>query len=371
MNDDPREYDDVERLLADSFDRQARSSVSDRSTPPRPRFLDAPAASRRHRTTRLLAPIAAAAAVVAVVVGIAVVQRNPSPSTGGTAANPPAPLLTTAPALTRTPASDAVGPHAAVHVSLLNADHSVVGVGMPVIAYFTRPISDASAFARATSLTVNGKPATGAWYFERSADPGHPIEGHFRMSDFWPADAKIHLDLPVSGLPAGKNLAFDDSLTLDFSTGPAQIVTVDDADHSLVLSRNGRAIEKAPVSLGAQMTPTRRGVKVIMEKGKDISMKGPGYYDPHVQWTQRLTYDGEYLHAAPWNSYNIEHGIDTSNGCTNLTDSDAKRLYGTLRVGDVVEYPNASGPKMSLADGYGDWNVSWPTWLTGGAVPTR
>jgi lipoprotein-anchoring transpeptidase ErfK/SrfK len=362
MNDDIP--NDVERLLADSFDRQARSSVGDRSTPPPPRFLDAPAGPRRSRSARLLAPLAAAAAVVAVVVGIAIVQRNPSPSTAGTAAKPPAPLLTT------TSPSTAVGPHVAVHVSLLNADHSVVGVGMPVIAYFTKPISDASAFAHATTLTVNGKPAIGAWYFERTADPGHPIEGHFRMSSYWPAESKIHIALPVGGLSAGKNLAFDDSLTLDFSTGPAQIVTVDDAHHSLALSRDGRTIEKAPVSLGAQMTPTRRGIKVIMEKGKDISMKGPGYYDPHVKWTQRLTYDGEYLHAAPWNSYNIEHGIDTSNGCTNLTDSDAKRLYATLRVGDVVDYPNASGPKMSLGDGYGDWNVPWSTWLTGGAVPT-
>jgi lipoprotein-anchoring transpeptidase ErfK/SrfK len=266
--------------------------------------------------------------------------------------------------------SKVTGPHIAVHVSLLNADHSVVGVGMPVIAYFTKPISDASAFARATTLTVNGKPATGAWYFERSANPGHPVEAHFRMQNYWPAESKIHISLPVSGLPAGGDFAYDDSLTLDFSTGPAQIVTVDDASHNLVLSRDGRTIEKAPVSLGAQTSPTKRGVKVIMEKGKDISMKGPGYYDAHVAWTQRLTYGGEYLHAAPWNSYNIQHGIDTSNGCTNLMDSDAKRLYAALRVGDVVDYPNASGPRMSLGDGYGDWNVSWPTWLTGGAVPT-
>ena len=56
-----------------------------------------------------------------------------------------------------------------------------------------------------------------------------------------------------------------------------------------------------PVSLGYPNTPTKRGVKVIMEKGLDISMRGPGYYDPGVKFTQRLTYGGEYLHSAPWN----------------------------------------------------------------------
>ena len=107
-----------------------------------------------------------------------------------------------------------------------------------------------------------------------------------------------------------------------------------------------------------------------MRKGADISMRGPGYYDPHVQWTQQLTSSGEYLHAAPWNTYNIEHGIDSSNGCTNLTLTDAQRLYDDLRVGDVVRYPDASGPAMQIGQGYGDWNVPWAQWRTGGAVPT-
>jgi lipoprotein-anchoring transpeptidase ErfK/SrfK len=107
-----------------------------------------------------------------------------------------------------------------------------------------------------------------------------------------------------------------------------------------------------------------------MEKGLDISMRGPGYYDPHVKFTQRLTYGGEYLHAAPWNTYNINHGIDSSNGCTNLHPNDAKTLYDFLRIGDVVEYPNANGPQMTMGAGYGDWNVNWAEWQSGGALAT-
>ena len=61
---------------------------------------------------------------------------------------------------------------------------------------------------------------------------------------------------------------------------------------------------------------------------------------------------------------------DSSNGCTNLRPQDARKLYGFLGIGDVVTFPNADGPPMTLGAGYGDWNVPWATWLTGGLVPT-
>ena len=55
---------------------------------------------------------------------------------------------------------------------------------------------------------------------------------------------------------------------------------------------------------------------------------------------------------------------------SNLLPSDAARLYSFLRIGDPVEYPNANGPQMSLGAGYGDWNLSWSEWQTGGLVST-
>jgi hypothetical protein len=67
---------------------------------------------------------------------------------------------------------------------------------------------------------------------------------------------------------------------------------------------------------------------------------------------------------------NIDNGVDSSNGCTNLRPQDAQKLYGFLQVGDVVEYPNANGPAMQLGSGYGDWNLSWGQWQSGGLVST-
>jgi lipoprotein-anchoring transpeptidase ErfK/SrfK len=263
-----------------------------------------------------------------------------------------------------------------VHVSLNIGDGGQVGVGLPIIATFKVKVKDGAAFQAATKVTVDGEPAEGAWYFEYS-DPasGHLMEAHYRLQHYWPAHAEIHMDLPVKGLSAGTGLAYDNSLTLDFSTGAANIVTVDDATHKLTVVSDGKTWGTFPVSLGATATPTARGYKVIMEKGKSICMSGtppngPAYHECGVKYTQRLTYGGEYLHAAPWNLTNISKGVDSSNGCTNLTTADALKLYQFLGIGDVVYYPNANGPKMQLGQGYGDWNLAWPLWKTGGAVST-
>jgi lipoprotein-anchoring transpeptidase ErfK/SrfK len=261
-----------------------------------------------------------------------------------------------------------------VHIKTLNSDGATYGVGMPVIVFFQRTIKSAKDFQAATKVTADGKPLTGGWYFETSTYiKGYPIEAHWRPQNYWPAHAQIHVDIPVKGMSAGGNFVFDNSLTLDYSIGASHIGVVNDtgSPHTLTIKNDGAVWGTFPVSLGASDTRTLSGVKVIMEKGRDISMRGPGYYDAHVKWTQRLTYGGEYLHAAPWNVYNIQHGIDSSNGCTNLLPTDAEKLYHFLEVGDVVEYPNANGGRMQLGEGYGDWNVPWGVWQTGGLVPTH
>jgi lipoprotein-anchoring transpeptidase ErfK/SrfK len=269
------------------------------------------------------------------------------------------------------PSSEPAKPTKPVHIKTLNADGVQYGVGMPVIAFFSKKIKSGVALQEATKVTADGKELTGAWYFEYSSYyKGYPIEAHWRPEEYWPAHSKVHVDIPAKHLSAGGNLAYDDSLTLDFYIGPKNIAVVDDATHRITVTSDGKKKFDFPVSLGANETPTRRGVKVIMEKGVSICMSGPGYHECGVKYTQRLTYDGEYLHAAPWNTANIDNGIDSSNGCTNLHDENAKTLYQFLEVGDVVVYPNANGPAMQLGDGYGDWNIDWNTWLTGGLVST-
>ncbi|UQX89976.1 L,D-transpeptidase [Jatrophihabitans telluris] len=288
-----------------------------------------------------------------------------APSTGGTSSS----SAPASPSASPTPTPSPTAAVKKVHVSLLEGDGASYGVGMPIIAFFDRAPTNAHAFAAATKVTVNGKAAQGGWYFESTAHAGAAMEAHYRLENYWPAHSTITVDLPVKGLSAGKGLAFDDSLTLSIATGRRNMLTVNSATLKMTVESDGKVYGTFPVSLGAANTPTARGTKVIMEKGADISMRGPGYYDPHVQWTQRLTYGGEYLHSAPWNVANL--GVrSTSNGCTNLAPAVAKQLYGYLQIGDVVKFPNANGPQMRLGDGYGDWNLSWAQWAGGGALKT-
>ncbi|MBN9619998.1 MAG: L,D-transpeptidase, partial [Actinobacteria bacterium] len=290
------------------------------------------------------------------------------------------PTTSTPSASPSTAAADA----APVHVSLLEGDGGVYGVGMPIIAYVDRAVTDASAFDKATKVTVNGKPAAGAWYWEKSGRKGQALEAHYRLSRYWPAHAKIFLDLPVKGLSAGKALAFDDSLTLSISTGPANVSTVDCAAEKFTVTSDAKTIRTMPVSCGKAKTPTYTGTKVVMQKGEQVPGKATlrpegtvrmvsnnpaDPYDLMVPWSVRLTNSGEYAHAASWNGGNI--GIrSTSNGCTNLNVNDAKWFYQFSQLGDVVTYANTGGTRMPSWDGYGDWNLPWATWQVGGIVPS-
>lgn len=294
------------------------------------------------------------------------VQVDPPPGTPTSSAQP----RPTRPVLLR--AARGATP---VHVMLAFDDGNTYGVGLPVVAYFSARFANAATLDAATTVTVNGKKVSGGhWFFEQSGRfDGFPVEGHFRLRTYWPAHAHIVVSVPVRGLSAGTGFGFDDSVSFTFNTGAAQLMTVDGTRHTLTLYVDGRRRATYPVSLGQSGLATQTGIKVVMEHLPDVEMKGPGYDDPDVQWDERLTIEGEYLHSAPWNIWNIEHGVDSSHGCTNLRPDDAYTLYRTLRVGDVVDYVHVqeNTSPMTMADGWGDWNVAWSTWLSGGLIPLR
>jgi lipoprotein-anchoring transpeptidase ErfK/SrfK len=317
------------------------------------------------RSTRIAALLTVAAALLLSACSSG--SGTPTRTITKTAANGQTTTVTSGAASTSAPPK----PTKPVHIKVLNSDGVQYGVGMPVIAFFSKKISSGKELQDATTATVNGHPVKGAWYFEYSNYyKGYPIEAHWRPQNYWPAHSHVHVAIPAKGLSAGKGLSYDDSLTLDFSIGARNISVVNDATHKITVTSDGKTKWVFPVSLGATNTPTAHGIKVIMEKGRSICMSGPGYSECGVKYTQRLTYGGEYLHSAPWNTSNIANGVDSSNGCTNMYDQDAKTLYHFLEVGDVVDYPNANGPAMQLGAGYGDWNLNWGTWQTGGLVST-
>jgi lipoprotein-anchoring transpeptidase ErfK/SrfK len=299
---------------------------------------------------------------------------------------------TTAPATSTAPSSSAPTTSAAsstepaqptqtVRVTSLISDGQTYGVGMPIVLFLSPAPTDSSAFTKAVKITVDGQPADGAWYWEQpTADEvqSHTVEAHYRLASYWPANSQVHVDVPIGGLSAGKGLQYSGKLSsLDFKIGDRHVSTVDGAAKKMRITDNGKLVRTVQVSLGKAKTPTFTGVKVVMQKGEQapgssklrpkgaVRMRGPGY-DEIVNWSVRITRSGEYVHAAPWNS-NIGRA-STSNGCTNLTTSNAEWYYNFAQIGDVVTYANTGGRRMPSWDGFGDWNVSWAEWQQGGLL---
>lgn len=279
---------------------------------------------------------------------------------------------TTSSAVSTPPTTTSAAPKH-VHVSTFEADGSTYGIGMAVMVLFSAAPTDASAFEKAATVTVNGQPATGAWFWQKPTLPGYQMEALYRQSKYWPAHSAIAVDLPVQGLSAGDGLVYDDSLTLNFSIGASHISQVNNAQHRMIVTDDGTVKKNFPVSLGSASTPTYDGVKVVMEKSNPVEMKSdPGDPDPYdimVPWSVRITNSGEFVHAASWNGGNIGNR-NTSHGCTNLNTADAEWFYNFSIPGDVVEFPDANpaGTVQPSWDGWGWWNVSWAEWTNGGML---
>jgi lipoprotein-anchoring transpeptidase ErfK/SrfK len=257
-------------------------------------------------------------------------------------------------------------------------DGEVVGVGEPIVLNFSPTPTDSTEFTKAVTITVNGEPATGAWYWEKPY-AGQPVQAHYREQSYWPPNATIRVKLPIAGLSAGKGLAYAGALTsVTFKTGDAHVSTVDASTLSMSVTSNGQVVRTVPVSLGAARTPTYNGTKIVMQKGEDVPgtnalrpngtvlMSGPGYTGDPVPWSVRVTASGEYVHAAGWNT--TIGTRSTSNGCTNLKPADGQWFYTFSRLGDVVKYVNTDGQKLNPLDGLGDWNINWSLWKLGGLL---
>ena len=242
-----------------------------------------------------------------------------------------------------------------VHVSLYESDGQTFGVGMPIIAYFSAAITDASVFDQVTKVTVDGEPVHGAWYFERSSQADQALEAHYRLPAYWPAHASINMSLPLAGLWAGKGLVFDDNLTLSMRTGAAQLVKIDGKSKRMHVYSDGKLIRTFPVSLG-KANPQDM-----------VSAPGEPYYNIEVPWSVRVTYDGEFIHDAYWNG---ELGqANLSHGCTNLSPANAKWYYRYSVIGDPVTWTNTgTSASVPVWDGYGDWNLSWASYSHGGLL---
>ena len=244
-----------------------------------------------------------------------------------------------------------------------------VGVGMPVIVTFDLPVTDRATFEK--HMAVTSEPVQrGSWYWLSDR------EAHWRPHSYWVPGTDVSVDLDVNSLPAGNGIYGQESRHIEFSIGDAVVSRVDVAGHVMRTFVNGQLARTMPISAGKVGWETRSGTKVIIEKFRRKRMNAatigvdesdPEYYDlSNVQYALRVTYSGEFLHAAPW-STGSQGSANVSHGCVGMSLADAQWLYDRTLRGDVVEV-KGSERSMTLENGYGDWNLSVADWKSGSAV---
>ena len=248
-------------------------------------------------------------------------------------------------------------------------DGGTVGIGMPVIATFDLPVVDKATFEK--HMEVTSQPAQeGSWYWLSDR------EAHWRPQNYWKPGTKVHVEANLNGVPAGGGRFGEQTVVTDFTIGRAVIAKVNLTTHMMDVNINGKKAKSIPISGGRPGWETRSGVKVIMEKFTDFTMKAESiglkegdkdyYHDVKVKRALRITHSGEFLHSAPWSVAQQGHE-NVSHGCTGMSDANSIWLYDNMRVGDVVETVGSKKP-MTMGNGYADWNLSWATWQQGSAL---
>jgi lipoprotein-anchoring transpeptidase ErfK/SrfK len=253
--------------------------------------------------------------------------------------------------------------------SITPLDGQTVGIGMPVIVHFDVPVTDHATIEK--HLHVTSAPAQkGSWHWISDT------EVHWRPATYWKAGTQVTVSTDINSVPAGNGIYGQLDRTIHFDVGAAHIYKIDAKTDQLHVWSNGRLLRTIPVTTGMPGFVTRSGVKIIVEKDPvtrmnsetiGIDPNGPnGYNLSHVRWAMRMTFSGEFLHAAPWSVAYQGHS-NVSHGCTGMSTSNAHWLFNLSRIGDVVETTGTTR-HMTLTNGYGDWNESFADYAKGSAL---
>jgi lipoprotein-anchoring transpeptidase ErfK/SrfK len=244
-----------------------------------------------------------------------------------------------------------------------------VGVGMPVIVRFDVPVADRAAIEKHLTVT-NTSGQRGAWHWLSSS------EVHWRPATYWKPGTTVTVKADINSVAAGNGIYGQVSRTESFKVGRSVISRVNAQTHQMKTFINGKLAKTTPITTGKAGFTTRSGVKVIVEKFRHKRMNSEtvgiargsseAYDINDVEYAMRVTYSGEFLHAAPW-SVGQQGYSNVSHGCTGMSTANAAWLYNNSKPGDVVEY-TGTDRQMTLDNGYGDWNESFPQYKQGSAL---
>jgi lipoprotein-anchoring transpeptidase ErfK/SrfK len=296
---------------------------------------------------RVMAPIGGgrlSSWVLAVAAALSMTAGAPSPAAAPTVAHPD---VLAAPATGGEPI-----------VGKLNMlTDQVYGVGMPVVLTFNAPVPLAVRAQVQSRLSVRSEPPqTGAWRWYGDQ------QVIYRPRQYWRAGTRLTVHTALGGHSVdGQSVGTGHTVTARI--GGKQTIRIDHDTKQLQVFQNDRLVKTYPASLGKPETPSSTGRMVVMERLRATDWVYSATDTLHVEYAERLTADGEFIHAAPWSVGDQGHN-NVSHGCTNLSTTNAAWIYQHTHVGDPV---TVVGTEKHLAadNGWTVWDTNWSDYVKG------
>ncbi|MQA84945.1 MAG: L,D-transpeptidase family protein [Streptosporangiales bacterium] len=255
-------------------------------------------------------------------------------------------------------------PDRTVRTGAAPLDGEKVGVGMPIIVYFTKPVDNRKNVERALEVKMS-EPVEGAWHWVSDE------EVQFRPREYWPEGEKVKLVAHMAGVRAGDGLYGDKNQVVDFEVGDRHVSVVDANRYRMVVRDGDEVVRKIPVSMGKPSFETRSGVHIAQEKAGTVVMDSatigrPGEYRLTTNWNVRISYSGEFVHSAPW-SVGSQGSSNVSHGCVNASPSNAEWFFNFTNRGDIIKVKGTS-KQLEFGNGPTPWVLSWKEWVDGSAL---
>jgi lipoprotein-anchoring transpeptidase ErfK/SrfK len=247
-----------------------------------------------------------------------------------------------------------------------------IGVGMPLIVKFSKPVYNQADVERALQVTSD-KPVEGAWHwFGRQ-------QAVYRTKTYWQPHQAVHLNALLTGVRGAQDTYGTTDYSRSFKIGESHISDVNVKTHRMKVQVDGKTVKTTPISAGKgglRKYTTTNGVHAVMGKQSPVTMTSgwegvtnksdPNYYSLTVYKAVQISSSGEYVHSAPWSVGSQGH-TNVSHGCVNAPPAFANWFYALSRRGDIV---NVSGTDRELEpeNGFGYWQMSWTDWVKGSAL---
>lgn len=236
------------------------------------------------------------------------------------------------------------------------------GAAMPVVVEFESDIPEGARASVARRLLVKTEPAQpGRWHWHSARMV------LYRAEKYWQPGTTITVRSALTGHPIGTRYGDTDRSATVKIANRTLVLDVDNTTKQMNVIQDGQVVKTIPVSLGKAATPSSSGHMVIMEKAESTvfdtrATDGPNGYRIDIEYAQRLTWGGEYVHSASWSTK--DQGVrNVSHGCVNVSPSNALWLFQQTLVGDAVIVRNTERA-LEPGNGWSAWDIPWERYGT-------